>query len=268
MEGIKVYIRVRPLTVDGEASFYHDDEHNVATSISKSFNEISVKSSNREVCCKYDYVWGPSSTQAEVYDQVKSSVSDVLKGFNSTIFAYGQTSSGKTHTMFGKESHIFDDPGIVPRCVRDIFKHSIGIDMSVFVSFIQVYNEQVYDMLDDPERRKPLSIHESSHSSISIAGLTEYQVHTFKQCMSLVELGLRNRTIRETCMNNASSRSHSILQITIEQKKFDISEDSYSLICSKLNLVDLAGSERWDSSGKGKGMANDQISELTNINSR
>ena len=98
---------------------------------------------SRQVRCRYDHVFGPSSTQEEVYDYVRSSVNSVLKGINSTIFAYGQTSSGKTHTMFGRESCIFNEPGIVPQCIRDIFQFASGSQIrsfSVYVSFIQVYN--------------------------------------------------------------------------------------------------------------------------------
>lgn len=267
-EGIKVFVRVRPLVLNS-ATPQDTDGLKSATRVSRSSKEISVQSLSRQVSCQYDHVFGPSSNQPEVFEHVKSSVNAVLKGINSTIFAYGQTSSGKTHTMFGKNSCIYNEPGIVPRCIYEIFKvspHTKG-SFTVFVSFIQVYNEQVYDMLDDPDRRKPLSIHESLNlPNITISGLTEYQVHSYKQCLTLIETGLKNRTIRETNMNNASSRSHSILQVTIEQSKFNEASGKSTSLCSKLNLVDLAGSERW--TVKSKEMGDGQISELTSINSR
>lgn len=272
MEGIKVFIRVRPLSIDNESSYDRNNESSV-TRVSNCHKEISINATSRQVRCRYDHVFGPSSTQEEVYTYVQSSVNAVLKGINSTIFAYGQTSSGKTHTMFGRESCIFNQPGIVPRCIHDIFQFASGSQIrsfSVYVSFIQVYNEQIYDMLDDPKRTKPLGIHETPHlSNIRISGLTEYQVHSYEQCLSIVELGLNNRAIRETNMNYASSRSHSILQITIEQSRMNEIKGTSISINSKLNLVDLAGSERWMAYGaRGKGMGGDQISELTNINSR
>jgi hypothetical protein len=277
MEGIKVFVRVRPIVPKKESSrHYGRNNDEIVAKVSKCSKEISIDAPSRQVSCRYDHVFGPKSTQEEVYDHVKSSVNATLNGINSTIFAYGQTSSGKTHTMFGKESCIFDEPGIVPRCIRDIFRfsahrHDHNVQsFSVYVSFIQVYNEQVYDMLDDAERMKPLSIHETPHkSNIHVSGLTEYQVHSYDQCLALIEVGLKNRAIRETHMNDSSSRSHSILQVTIEQTQIDEAKGRLSSLQSKLNLVDLAGSERWTIGGaNGKRMGNGQISELTNINSR
>ncbi len=264
MEGIKVLVRVRPLVVNNDEydeydELYHGNGGKIVARVSQCKKEISVDTTSRQVSCRYDRVFDSNATQAEVYNSVKSSVDATLKGINSTIFAYGQTSSGKTHTMFGKESCIFDEPGIVPRCINDIFKFSARssssssrMNFSVFVSFIQVYNEQVYDMLDDAERMKPLTIHETSQKSnmqrgqISISGLTEYHVHSYDQCLAIVEVGLKNRAIRETHMNHASSRSHSILQIAIEQKRFDEMKGGWRVLQSKLNLVDLAGELKFD----------------------
>ena len=266
MESIKVFVRVRPLRVQNNENLCYD----VAAHVSSDNKEISVEAPTRQIQCRYDHVFAQESTQAEIYHHVRSSMNAFLNGINSTIFAYGQTGSGKTYTMMGRESCIFDEPGIVPRCINDTFqyiggKNNENYSFSVFVSFIQVYNEQVYDMLDDPKRMKPLAIHErSSASNISIPGLTEYHVHCYKQCLALIEIGLKNRAIRETAMNNASSRSHSILQVILEQTR-----PGKTTLHSKLNLVDLAGSERWSVSyGKGTGMGNGQILELTNINSR
>ena len=272
MESIQVFIRVRPLSSKDEESCHLNSEQETAARVSKCQKKISLETHTRQMSCQYDHVFCPDSSQAEVYNKVNSSVKAVLKGINSTIFAYGQTSSGKTHTMFGKESCIFDEPGIVPRCISDIFQYSHKVELlsfSVFVSFIQVYNEQVYDMLDDPKRMKPLAIHETSdNSNINVQGLNEYQVHSYKQCLAIIELGLKNRAIRETNMNHASSRSHSVLQVMIEQERIDKNTGGSSALFSKLNLVDLAGSERWTLVGRGKGMGDGQISELTNINSR
>jgi hypothetical protein len=263
MEGIKVFIRIRPLGLDRQG------EKQVAN-MSSSNKEISVNATLRHVRCRYDYVFNQSSTQAQVYDKVKSSVKVLFQGINATIFAYGQTSSGKTHTLFGRKSSIHQDPGIVPRCIKDIFGSPLirhCQTFSVFASFIQVYNDQIFDMLDDPDRKKPLSIHEMS--TITVSGLTEYKVHSCDQCLALVELGLKNRAIRETSMNDASSRSHSILQIIVEQTRIDQSSGMTQTLHSKLNLVDLAGSERWTiNSDISREFGNGQISELTNINSR
>lgn len=274
MERVKVFVRVRPLAVQDNASTTTAGGETVVQVSGN--DEITVVSPTRQVQCRYDHIFDQESTQAEIYHHVKPSVSAVLKGINSTIFAYGQTGSGKTYTMMGRESCIFDEPGIVPRCINDIFqfaarRHNGHQSISVYVSFIQVYNEQAYDMLDDPKRMKPLAIHETSNETNNIPGLTEYHVHSYQQCLALIEFGLKNRAIRETAMNNASSRSHSILQVVIEQSRCGTSGafESSTSLHSKLNLVDLAGSERWSvSHTKGREISEGQISELTNINSR
>jgi len=190
-------------------------------------------------------------------------VEAVLNGFNGTIFAYGQTGSGKSHSMFGMDGSIRLQPGIVPRCVKDLFqglKSSPRSNISsVYVSFLQVYNEQVFDMFSKGPMIS-LSIREKN-CDVFVSNLKQYHTQSFDQCIKLIEAGLENRAIRETTMNHASSRSHSILQIVVEQDMFENNE--CKRICSKLNLVDLAGSERWGVNG----MGDEQISELTNINS-
>lgn len=174
--------------------------------------------------------------------------------------------------MFGKNGNIRLDPGVIPRSVRHIFaglanksKTLEGYLSSVHVSFAQVYNEQVYDMFDSSS--KPLAVH-TRNMKVEVQNLSEYKVRDFNQCLALIDLGLRNRNVRETVMNHVSSRSHSILQIKIEQSWASDNAGERKILQSKLNLVDLAGSEKWTSSNNGKNMGEEQIAELTMINSR
>lgn len=255
MEAIKVLIRVRPIVNSGH-------HYTSVVQVSPDNKAISIDA-NRQIQCRYDHVFGPKSSQSDVYLHTKYVVEAVLNGFNGTIFAYGQTGSGKSHSMFGMDGSIRLQPGIVPRCVKDLFqglKSSPRSNISsVYVSFLQVYNEQVFDMFSKGPMIS-LSIREKN-CDVFVSNLKQYRTQSFDQCIKLIEAGLENRAIRETTMNHASSRSHSILQIVVEQDMFENNE--CKRICSKLNLVDLAGSERWGVNG----MGDEQISELTNINS-
>ena len=282
MEAIRVLIRVRPFLNDIEyqqqQQQYQSTRNTVpAIQISSDQKTISVHS-NRSIQCRYDHVFHPQSEQNDVYQHAKYVVEAVLTGKNGTIFAYGQTGSGKSYSMFGADGGIDLHPGIVPRCIHDIFlclaasssnANTNKYKSSVYVSFLQVYNEQVFDMFQSKGLMKPLDIREKD-GDVVVVGLKQYYTQNLEQCLALIKAGLQNRTVRETSMNHASSRSHSILQIMIEQER-DVFLDCgtgnsvrrHERICSKLNLCDLAGSERWGVAG----MGDEQISELTNINS-
>jgi len=186
--------------------------------------------------------------------------------------------------MFGPENDISiygteesQQMGLIPRCIREVIE-KVGAqrianqkaaklgsleepeEISLYCSFMQIYNDQPYDLLRDPNRVRPLKIHENTNTKeIYVVGLSEYAVSSLYDCMALVEQGDEHRACRETLMNDVSSRSHSIFQVVVERRKLT----SGRVIRSKLNLVDLAGSEKWgslDSSNKS------HISELTNIN--
>ncbi|CAM9568010.1 unnamed protein product, partial [Laminaria digitata] len=135
-------------------------------------------------------------------------------------------------------------------------------ESSVWVSLVQLYNEQLYDMLRDPQRQHPLAIHEQPQAGIYVQGLSEYAVHSAEECLQLLKIGREHRAIRETHMNQASSRSHSIFQIVVEQKRRS-ARDGERILRSKFNLVDLAGSEKWDIKQE---MEEIRVSEMTNIN--
>mmetsp|Transcript_4253 Transcript_4253/g.8141 ORF Transcript_4253/g.8141 Transcript_4253/m.8141 type:complete len:534 (+) Transcript_4253:1685-3286(+) len=248
MDAIEVFVRVRPII---------SQDTNI--SITNNNKSITIES-RRCIQCQYDRVFGPDTSQKDIFVHVKSCVEQALSGYNSTILAYGQTGSGKSHTMFGSNGKINRDPGIVPRSIRHIFQglRATGKDWSVSVSFMQVYNDQIYDLYDKPMR----SLHiQEKGGSILVPDLMQYRVTGLEQCLALIDLGLKSRAIRETSMNHVSSRSHLILQMFIEQ----IGADECKRTCSKINLVDLAGSERWGNSSIS--LCEQQIHELTNINS-
>jgi hypothetical protein len=156
--------------------------------------------------------------------------------------------------MFGPPGHIQNLSfggkvnklsGIIPRAVVDIFERLSSLDSdnksTVYCSFVQVYNEQLFDMLRDGNRLKPLELHEG-RDGVYVQGLSEYSVNGFGDCLELLRLGEENRMVRETHMNVTSSRSHSIFTVFLErQEKRGEGEIS---VKSKFNLVDLAGSEK------------------------
>ena len=178
--------------------------------------------------------------------------------------------SGKTHTMFGPPGSISqqrgnDIIGIIPRAINDIFLLTQDPDVkqfSVLCSFVQLYNENCYDMLCDSSMGSALAIREDVTGEIYVQGLSEYIVKSIGDTLHLLRTAEENRAIRETNMNQYSSRSHSIFQIMLEQKK-TAADGGEITLKAKFNLVDLAGSEKWNTK---QDMTNDHISEMTNIN--
>ncbi|XP_064607442.1 chromosome-associated kinesin KIF4A-like [Liolophura sinensis] len=197
----------------------------------------------------YDYVFKPKDSQELVYDQsVKSLVKNVFKGYNGTVLAYGQTGSGKTFTMGGgyQDSLSGDEfmMGVIPRVVRDLFKgieDKDGFQFDVRVSYLEIYNEELIDLLTSAAKRDPIVIREDTGGGIKLQGMQEVGVNSYLETMQLLENGSRSRTTGATAMNNTSSRSHAIFTIHIDQRKLD---DDNDLCHVKFHLVDLAGSER------------------------
>ncbi|CAI2382956.1 unnamed protein product [Moneuplotes crassus] len=240
-------------------------------------NTIKVSDLTHVVESRYDKIFDQDSTQHEVFDFMKPGLNDLLTGINCTVFAYGQTGSGKTHTMFGPKweesvasrlsggmkndffSNI-DNHGIIPRTISHLFS---TVDMkkhTLYCSFIQIYNEKLYDLLQDPEIEHPLDIREDKNAGIFVEGLTEYVVEKDRDCFILLKRGERNRVTRSTFMNAASSRSHSIFQLLLESNKMD---SDGMLMRAKLNLCDLAGSEKIN---KEEIMNEQHFEELKTIN--
>ncbi|XP_074642066.1 kinesin-like protein KIF11-A [Tubulanus polymorphus] len=221
----------------------------------------------------FDKVFGPNSKQIELYKSVVLPILDeVLLGYNCTIFAYGQTGTGKTFTMEGERSPDCDlswedDPlaGIVPRTMNQLF-HRLqqqDIEYSVRVSYMELYNEELFDLLKNQDDSLRLRIFEDSarKGSVVIQGLDEVVVHNKDEVYQILEKGAHKRRTAETLMNARSSRSHTIFSVTIHIKENNI-EGEELLKTGKLNLVDLAGSENIGRSGA----INKQAREAGNIN--
>ena len=194
----------------------------------------------------FDRIFPPSSTQQDIYDfGVKGIIDSVLDGYNGTVLAYGQTSSGKTYTMQG-EMEEQARQGIIPRMISHVFKHiykNEGTDFMIKVSMIEIYQEKIRDLLD--VSRVNLNIREDSIKGIYVDGVSERYVGCPNDVLALLEMGSANRAQAATNMNEHSSRSHSIFILTINQTN---KIEGYSKI-GKLYLVDLAGSEKISKTG-------------------
>ncbi|XP_070699544.1 kinesin family member 4 [Pempheris klunzingeri] len=196
----------------------------------------------------YDYVFDPTAEQEEVFtSSVSSLLSGLFKGYHATVLAYGQTGSGKTFSMGGAYTSAQEnDPsvGVIPRVIKRIFEERemrTDCDFCLAVSYLEIYNEDILDLLCTSKDKPAISIREDPKDGIKIVGLTEKQVLSAQEMVSCLEIGNSARTVGSTAMNAASSRSHAIFTITLEQRRGTDKADS---VVSKLHLVDLAGSER------------------------
>ena len=186
-------------------------------------------------------------------------IESVLEGFNGTVLAYGQTSSGKTHTMVGPD---IEDPhlqGIIPRMVKTVFEKienaSEDIEFTVKISMIEIYMEKIKDLLDPAKTN--LKVHEDKIKGIYISDVTETYVGEDIEVYDIMKIGNDNRAIGVTDMNSQSSRSHSIFIMTVQQRN----NSDFSTKTGKLYLVDLAGSEKVGKTGA-KGQTLDEAKTI------
>ncbi|XP_029452675.1 kinesin heavy chain-like [Rhinatrema bivittatum] len=195
----------------------------------------------------FDRVFPPNTTQEQVYHACALQiVKDVLAGYNGTIFAYGQTASGKTHTMEGK-LHDTQLMGIIPRIAQDIFNHIYSMDENlefhIKVSYFEIYLDKIRDLLDVSKTN--LSVHEDKNRVPFVKGCTERFVSSPEEILDVIDEGKSNRHVAVTNMNEHSSRSHSIFLINIKQENMETEQK----LSGKLYLVDLAGSEKVSKTG-------------------
>ena len=167
----------------------------------------------------YDLVFDPTATQATIFEKAIRPVGDsVMEGFNGTVFAYGQTSSGKTHTMLGPSIEDAQERGMIPRMVSLVFGQILAapneIEFTVKVSMIEIYMEKIRDLLDPS--RTDLKIREDKKRGVYIEDVMETCVTEESEVYNLLHLGNQNRAIGCTDMNAQSSRSHSCFIVTIE----------------------------------------------------
>ncbi|XP_028946245.1 kinesin-like protein KIN-7K, chloroplastic [Malus domestica] len=232
-ENVTVTVRFRPLSPreirQGEEIAWYADGDTIVR------NEH-----NPSIAYAYDWVFGPTTTTRHVYDVAAQHViSGAMEGVNGTIFAYGVTSSGKTHTMHGDQR----SPGIIPLAVKDAFsiiQETPNREYLLRVSYLEIYNEVVNDLLNPAGQN--LRIREDAQGTF-VEGIKEEVVLSPAHALSLIAAGEEHRHVGSTNFNLLSSRSHTIFSLTIESSPCGENCEGEAVSLSQLNLIDLAGSE-------------------------
>ncbi|XP_005105008.1 kinesin-like protein KIF3A isoform X2 [Aplysia californica] len=212
----------------------------------------------------FDIVFGPDCKQLDVYNKVARPVVDcVLEGYNGTIFAYGQTGTGKTFTMEGLRA-IPEKRGIIPNSFAHIFGHIAKAEgdtrFLVRVSYLEIYNEEVRDLLGKDQHQR-LEVKERPDVGVYVKDLSAFVVNNADDMDRIMTLGNKNRSVGATHMNMHSSRSHAIFTVTIECSEKGPDGEQHVRV-GKLHLVDLAGSERQAKTGA----TGQRLKEATKIN--
>ncbi|CAG7886437.1 unnamed protein product [Brassica rapa] len=192
----------------------------------------------------YDFVFGNAGLpSSQIYHRcVAPLVEDLFKGYNATVLAYGQTASGKTYTM-GMGTNFGTSDGIIPKVMEDVFTRVEAVKSQIRVSFLEIYNEEIYDLLASNPSRAPIIIRETASGEITLQGVTEVEVKTREDMSSYLARGSFTRATGSTNMNIQSSRSHAVFTISLQITRAE------EILCAKLRLVDLAGSERANRTG-------------------
>uniref|UniRef100_A0A665WH09 Kinesin family member 13Bb n=1 Tax=Echeneis naucrates TaxID=173247 RepID=A0A665WH09_ECHNA len=193
----------------------------------------------------------------------ESLLDNAFMGYNACIFAYGQTGSGKSYTMMGSA----EQPGLIPRLCSSLFSRTVqeareGESFTVEVSYMEIYNEKVRDLLDPKGSRQALRVREHKVLGPYVDGLSRLAVASYKDIESLMSEGNKSRTVAATNMNEESSRSHAVFNIILTHTLMDLQSGTTGEKVSKLSLVDLAGSERAAKTGA----SGERLKEGSNIN--
>lgn len=252
---VRVLVRARPLNA------LERERNGDETCITLDGNAVRLSKTDARIA--FDHVFGPDTTQDHVFAQVgPASVADVLSGYNATVFAYGQTASGKTFTMLGPPDEGFSSPdaGLIPRIISALFdgvrRLDPNVEVSIKVMYVEIYLETVRDLLEPSSIN--LEIREDKDRGVFVDKARSVFVGSPEEMMEVVTRGSENRRLAFTGMNADSSRSHSVLLTTVIQRD-SVNESQKQ---GRLVLVDLAGSE---SVGK-TGAVGEQLQEAKMIN--
>ncbi|KAI9401294.1 hypothetical protein POPTR_001G104000v4 [Populus trichocarpa] len=244
---IRVYCRIRPF-LPGQSKKRTTVEY-IGENGELVISNPSKQGKDSHRLFKLNKVFGPAATQEEVFLDTQPLIRSVLDGYNVCIFAYGQTGSGKTYTMSGPNMTSQEDWGVNYRALHDLFQISqnrkSSISYEVGVQMVEIYNEQVRDLLssDGPHRR--LGIWSTTQpNGLAVPDASMHAVTSTADVLELMRIGLMNRAVGATALNERSSRSHSVLTIHV----YGMDLETGAVLRGNLHLVDLAGSERVDRS--------------------
>ena len=256
---IKVICRFRP-PKSAEIKLHGQSSKLESFSLDLERGTVETNDTVEKRAFTFDKIFGIDAEQKEIFVEVQSIVDSVLAGYNGTILAYGQTSSGKTWTMEGPVLLDEDKQGMIPRAISQLFQFIYSADkatmFTVSVSYFEIYCEKLRDLLNPQQDN--MTIRETKDSSCSIPELTEVFCGSYDNVMQVIETGKAHRASAPTLMNAESSRSHSIVTILVTQKN----EVAGFNRKGKLYLVDLAGSEKVSKTGA----TGSRLEEAKNIN--
>ncbi|XP_044026286.1 kinesin-like protein KIF13B isoform X2 [Siniperca chuatsi] len=272
---VKVAVRVRPMNrreKDIKTKCVVEMEGNQTVLHPAITNMNKGDPRNQPKVFAYDYCfWSMDESQKDKFagqDVVfqclgESLLDNAFMGYNACIFAYGQTGSGKSYTMMGSA----EQPGLIPRLCSSLFSRTLqeareGESFTVEVSYMEIYNEKVRDLLDPKGSRQALRVREHNVFGPYVDGLSRLAVASYKDIESLMSEGNKSRTVAATNMNEESSRSHAVFNIILTHTLMDLKSGTSGEKVSKLSLVDLAGSERAAKTGA----AGERLKEGSNIN--
>ncbi|XP_072533765.1 kinesin-like protein KIF3C [Salminus brasiliensis] len=265
-EAVKVVVRCRPLNRREEACGTES-----IVSVDVKLGQVALRNPGRALpdeplkTFTFDAAYDGSSRQTDLYDEtVRPLIDSVLQGFNGTVFAYGQTGTGKTYTMQGQWMDA-ERRGIIPNSFEHIFTHisrSQNQQYLVRASYLEIYQEEIRDLLaESKDQGRKLELKESPESGVYVRDLSTFVTKNVKEIEHVMNAGNRARSVGFTNMNEHSSRSHAIFTITVECGQPGPDGRSHIRV-GKLNLVDLAGSERQAKTG----VKGERLKEAAKIN--
>ena len=263
MESVKVVVRCRPLNAKEI-----EQGHECCVNMFSDRGLIELRNPNLGPTdpiktFTFDAVYDRNSKQLDLYAETFAPLVDsVLDGFNGTIFAYGQTGTGKTYTMEGIKNDA-ENRGVIPNSFEHIFSHIAKSENQLYLvkaSYLEIYMEDVRDLLAK-DQTKNLELKERPDTGVYVKDLSTFVCKSISEIEHVMNVGNQNRSVGRTNMNEHSSRSHAIFIITVECSEQDTSGESHIRV-GKLNLVDLAGSERQAKTGA----VGERLKEATKIN--
>jgi len=274
-ENIKVLVRIRPKL---------EREYDLCNQIRVEENFMLVQSNKETKQFSFDHIATENSSQYDVFEKTaKPIVDSLLMGYNGTIFVYGQTGSGKTHTLLGNNYSISDyslenalklsilqndveHKGILPLSIEYLFnlindQNENANRTKLTCSYLEIYKEGLYDLLDNFTVNKQLQIRESTNKSMMVEGLLKIPMTSVEMALDIVKKGSLKRHVGSTSMNSESSRSHAVFSIYLENKS-NTKENKVRTKKSVFHFIDLAGSERQSATDT----VGDRLNEASKIN--
>ena len=268
-EPFKVYVRIRPFLpkeyqklrrnnstslITNQFQVQNNKNIQILNSIfivnNKTLYVLDPKHNNpQEKKYYFNKIFTEQEKNKDVFEQaIKPTINNVINGYNSTTLAYGVTGTGKTHTIFGDLALSNGEDGVAIKACEYLFnklnKEYFSDDYEIKVSYIEIYNENVIDLLNNENENISLMIIEDPNKGVYVHNVKEFIINNTNELKKLICQGNKRRTMAPTNQNKFSSRSHAILQLSLKRKAYNEKNNNFDIYYSKFLIVDLAGSER------------------------